>query len=150
MSRCLAVLPVLMVAAAAPATEAGVSFWPLSRQSVNASVAYRYANGVGWRTAVARFNYERRPPYDYHLDPTLPLRIEAKLLIDGKAVSQLRMTIPLNMDRRYDVHAEMSEDDPTRRCMGCSKAVSAPIAGRTGERLWLYYGFNGISHRIIF
>lgn len=127
-----------------------MTFFGLMRQSVNPQVTYRYSNGFGWRATKATFDYEPGRPYDYRILPFRPLRVDARLLYNGKERARAQLLIHVQNDRRYDIHSDINAQDPTRSCFGCSKAVSAPIAGNSRERFWLWYGFNGISHPIIF
>jgi len=130
--------------------DAGVTFFGLPRQSAQPQVAYRFDNGFGWRSAKATQNYEPNRPFDYRVMPFRSLRVEARLLYNGKKRARAHISIAVENDRRYDIHADISEQNPTRTCFGCSEAVSAPIVGDPKQRLWLWYGFNGISHPLIF
>jgi hypothetical protein len=131
--------------------DAGVTFFGLLRQSTQPQIAYRFDNGFGWRSAKATQNYEPNRPYDYRLVPSRTLRVEARLLDNGTERARAYLVIPVQNDRRYQVNADINVQDPTRGCFGCVRpAVSVPIAGNAKERLWLWYGFNGISHPLIF
>ena len=131
--------------------DAGMTFFNIPRQSLWPQVVYRYDNGFGWHQAKGTFQYGQGRPYDYRLVPLRPLRIEARLLDDGKERARAGLRIHVQGDRRYDIHADVSADDPTRSCFGCVRpAASAPIVGNPTERFWLWYSFNGISHPLIF
>ena len=131
--------------------EAGVTFYQLPKAGATERVAYRFATGGGWRDAKARAKWAERPLYDYRVAPWGKIRIESRLLRGGKTAARVAIEIPSRADTRFDVHSEVRSDDPTRGCFGCAKpAMSAPIAGSATDRLWLWYGWNGISHAVIF
>ncbi len=128
----------------------GATFYQLPRAQPAEEVQYRFDDGTGWRRATARIKWADKPLYDYRIMPWGTLAVDAVLVRNGKRVSRAELKIPVRRDWRFDVHADIASADPTHGCFGCSRpAVSAPIAG-SSERLWLWYGFNGISHRIIF
>jgi hypothetical protein len=130
---------------------AGVTFYQLTTAGQGERVEYRFSDGVGWRTAKARIKWAERPLYDYRIAPWGAVVIEGRLVRDGKTVSNVTLKIPAHPDTRFDVHSEIGPDDPTRACFGCNRpAASSPIAGNAKERFWVWYGFNGISHTMIF
>lgn len=135
--------------ALAKSLDAGVTFYQLPSADRTEQVEYRFDDGGGWRAATARTKWAEKPLYDYRIMPWGTLAVDAVLIHSGKRISRVELSIPLHRDRRFDVHAEIATKDPTRTCFGCGQAVSAAIVGRS-ERLWLWYGFNGISHRIVF
>jgi hypothetical protein len=145
-------VPLFLTAACAIARslECGLTLYQLPRASTGERVVYRFNDGIAWHMAEPRTKWADQPLYDYRIKPWGTVTVESLLLRDGTRISKLILTIPSRGDMRYAVHAEVGPDDPTRACFGCSKAVSAPISGNPNARFWLWYGFNGISHPMIF
>lgn len=132
--------------------EAGVTFHQLwTRSAIDQHVEYRFSDGVRWRNATARTKWAEHPLYDYRIAPWGSIVVESRLVRDGKVVAQATLKIPSRPDTRFEVESDIRANDPTRACMGCSRpAVSAPISGNSKERFWMWYGWNGISHTVIF
>lgn len=152
----LALVPgsIALAPAAGGNREAGVNFLHMPRKLASSDeLLFRFDDGSGWRPARIRNQWHEKRPYDYRIRPFGKLRVEVTVSRRGKIVARVQTKIPVSPDRYYNVRADISPDDPTRYCMGCSKAVSAPIVGENGpaaHRLWLHYGFNRISRPVIF
>lgn len=157
MVRLLPSLAILGAAACAnvAAGEAGISFLGPSSLAAQERIAFSADRGSGWQAMPVHAGPQDQGKdgrlYDVRLSPGTRLKVEARLVRGAAVIGRVEQSIPIEGDRRYFAHAEVQADDPTIGCMGCSDAVSAPIAGESGaRRLWLYWSFNGISAPIIF
>jgi len=151
----LLIMFVMAVATFAPASaaisEAGVYFiTPAGGLAPNEKLALSYNDGLGWKQGRVRTKAPQGRLYDHRVLPYGKLRVHAVLRGNGITLARAEINVPVEGDRYYDIHTELRPDDPTRSCMGCSKAVSVLIKGKPRDRLWLWYGFNGISNPIIF
>jgi hypothetical protein len=143
-------LAALLFIAATSRGESGLTLFddrpPASR---NTPIEYRVEIGHRSFAMAARLVATERL-YDRRINPGSLIRVRVSLGSRNAPLASVATMIRAEDDRRYDVHADISDKDPTHDCMGCSTPVSTPIRGDPSRRLWLYWGFNGISHPILF